>query len=100
VGILEKTSNAAVIDTFLMSCRVMNRGVEQALMAYLLEQARSLDCTSLVGEYLPTERNGMVKEFYPKLGFEVQRETATGVGFFLDLESRAVEWPKLIARVE
>ncbi len=57
------------IDTWLMSCRVLGRGVEQATLAVLAEQARALGALRLVGEYLPTAKNGMVSEHYRKLGF-------------------------------
>jgi FkbH-like protein len=59
-----------VIDTWLMSCRVLGRKVEQEFLNCLVEKARSLDCSEIVGEYLPTEKNELVREHYSKLGFE------------------------------
>jgi FkbH-like protein len=61
---------ACHIDTWLMSCRVLGRGVEEATLALVAEQARALGATSLVGEYLPSAKNGMVSGHYEKLGFE------------------------------
>ena len=57
------------IETWLMSCRVLGRGVEQATLALLAEQARALGATELVGEYVPTAKNAMVAEHYARLGF-------------------------------
>ncbi len=57
------------IDTWLMSCRVLGRGVEDATLNLLAERAREMDCTSLVGEYRPTAKNAMVREHYGQLGF-------------------------------
>ncbi len=57
------------IDTWLMSCRVLGRGVEEATLALLVEQARALGARRLVGEYLPTAKNAMVSGHYRKLGF-------------------------------
>jgi FkbH-like protein len=61
---------ACHLDTWLMSCRVLGRGVEEATLALVAEQARALGATSLIGEYLPTAKNGMVSGHYEKLGFE------------------------------
>lgn len=58
-----------VVDSWLMSCRVLGRGVEQACLNVLVEQAGRLGYDALVGEYLPTAKNAMVKEHYPNLGF-------------------------------
>ena len=60
---------ACRIDTWLMSCRVLGRGVEEATLALVAQQARALGAETLVGEYVPTPRNGMVSEHYARLGF-------------------------------
>ena len=58
------------LDTWLMSCRVLGRRVEQATLQILASQARSRGVRSLRGEYIPSPKNGMVRDHYPKLGFE------------------------------
>jgi FkbH-like protein len=58
------------LDTWLMSCRVLGRQVEEATMNLVADQAIRLGAKSLLGEYLPTQKNGMVKDHYRKLGFE------------------------------
>lgn len=57
------------IDTWLMSCRVLGRKVEEAMLAELVRVARERGVSTLVGRYLPTAKNGIVKEHYAKLGF-------------------------------
>jgi FkbH-like protein len=57
------------IDTWLMSCRVLNRGVEQAVLNVLVDQARQRGVTRLVGRYLPTPKNALVQDHYRALGF-------------------------------
>lgn len=57
------------IDTWLMSCRVLNRGLEKAVLNVLVAAAKSRGISRIIGEYLPTEKNGMVREHYPRLGF-------------------------------
>ncbi len=58
-----------VIDTWLMSCRVLGRGVERTTLNLVAAQALALGATRLVGEYVPTKKNGMVRDHYAKLGF-------------------------------
>ena len=57
------------IDTWLMSCRVLGRQVEQEVLNLLAEEAGRRKFRSLVGEYIPTAKNGMVKDHYRRLGF-------------------------------
>ncbi len=67
-----------VIDTWLMSCRVLGRRVEQTVLHEILREARLRGIGRIVGLYRPTERNGMVREHYAKLGFEPLGEDADG----------------------
>jgi FkbH-like protein len=70
---------ALFIDTWLMSCRVLGRQVEEATLNLVAEEARRLGARALIGEYRPTAKNGMVKEHYQRLGFTVIEERADGV---------------------
>ena len=65
-----RDDEAIVIDTWLMSCRVLGRGAEAATLNLVAAEAQRLGATSLVGQYRPTEKNGMVQNHYPSLGFE------------------------------
>ncbi|HEY3900169.1 MAG TPA: HAD-IIIC family phosphatase [Chthoniobacter sp.] len=59
-----------LIDTFLLSCRVIGRGAETTLLAQLSASVRARGASGqLVGEYIPSARNGLVGDFYPKHGF-------------------------------
>ncbi len=62
----------AVIDTWLMSCRVLGRGVEAATLDVLAREAASLGATSLVGLHVPSEKNAMVRDHYGRLGFSAE----------------------------
>jgi FkbH-like protein len=59
-----------LIDTWLMSCRVLGRGMEQATLDLLIQAVSKKGAKRLVGQYLPTEKNTMVKNHYLDLGFE------------------------------
>jgi FkbH-like protein len=58
------------IETWLMSCRVLKRGMEDAMLDALVEQARLLGVRRLRGHYVATRKNAMVAEHYSRLGFE------------------------------
>jgi FkbH-like protein len=58
------------IDTWLMSCRVLGRGVEQAMLKLLIQEVSGRDGKRLLGRYIPTAKNGMVKDHFAGLGFE------------------------------
>jgi FkbH-like protein len=68
----------AVIETWLMSCRVLGRGVEEACLNLLAEAAAAKGVKRLIGQYRPTEKNGMVREMYGNLGFARVSEDAEG----------------------
>jgi FkbH-like protein len=57
------------IDTWLMSCRVLGRQVEEATLRLVALEAKRLRASRLIGEYRATAKNGMVREHYAKLGF-------------------------------
>jgi FkbH-like protein len=78
------------IDSFLMSCRVIMRTIEDALLAQIAEDARSAGIASLIGIYRPTPKNDLVKAFYRERGFAVQRVNEQGEATYtLDLASTA-----------
>jgi predicted enzyme involved in methoxymalonyl-ACP biosynthesis len=61
-----------------MSCRVLGRKVEEAVLQELVEQARARGISRLVGRYLPTEKNKLVEAHYEKLGFTLLERAADG----------------------
>ena len=52
----------------LISCRVLGRRVEEAILQYLVEQARRKGITSMVGRYIPSAKNGLVRDHFSRLG--------------------------------
>jgi predicted enzyme involved in methoxymalonyl-ACP biosynthesis len=59
-----------VIDTLLLSCRVIGRGAEALLVNALATLARDRAAAELVGEYIPSKRNRPFADFYGRLGFD------------------------------
>jgi len=58
------------IDTWIMSCRVLKRGVEDYLMNYVFDYATKNNFHCISGSYIPTSKNGLVKDFYKHFGFK------------------------------
>jgi FkbH-like protein len=75
---VERGSTDLAIDTWLMSCRVLGRQVEEATLNLVAAEAARLGATSLIGTYIPTAKNGMVREHYAKLGFEPLKSDSNG----------------------
>jgi FkbH-like protein len=69
VVILQHRGDALEIDTFLMSCRVLKRGVEQFAMNQIFEYARANNFKRVIGRYIPTAKNMMVERFYADFEF-------------------------------
>ena len=69
VIIFRKEPQQWICDTWLMSCRVLGRRVEEAVLAVVAVAAKQAGAKTLVGEYLPSKKNMMVAEHFGKLGF-------------------------------
>jgi FkbH-like protein len=77
---------AVLLDTWLMSCRVLGRQVEPTTLNLAAALARGLGARRLIGEYVPTAKNGMVKDHYAKLGFSpIDGDTGEAARYGLDL---------------
>ncbi len=57
------------LDSWLMSCRVIGRTVEQFTMAVIIEKAKELGHARILGEFIPTKKNALVNKLYDDLGF-------------------------------
>jgi FkbH-like protein len=68
IGLLQ--GDDLFIDTFLMSCRVLNRTAEHFLMNAVIELAIQKKFKRIIGEYIPTAKNDMVKDLFLIFGFE------------------------------
>lgn len=73
------------IDTWLMSCRVLGRRVEQMVLNTIAEAARAAGAATLIGRFIPSGRNELVREHYSTLGFEPAGEEENATLWRLDL---------------
>jgi FkbH-like protein len=67
--ICRQTGQCWEVDSWLMSCRVLGRRVEETILQYLVGQARTKGITEIIGHYIPTAKNGLVREHFAGLGF-------------------------------
>lgn len=74
VVILKKQNNKTLfIDTWFMSCRILKRGMEKFVLNHLVDFSRKNKFDFIVGEYIETTKNKLVKNHYLDLGFEKKR---------------------------
>jgi FkbH-like protein len=76
--ICHKNGKQWEVDTWIMSCRVLGRRVEEAILQHLVRAARAAGASELIGRYIPTARNGLVRDHFEKLGFARLGEEANG----------------------
>ena len=86
VVIFDRAEEEWRCDTWLMSCRVLGRRVEELVLAHIAEAARSAGARRLVGVYLPTKKNSLVADHFAKLGFsKISDLPEEGTEWALDL---------------
>jgi len=61
------------IDTLLLSCRILGKGIEQAFVKTIFNYFYKLGVKNIIGTYIRTEKNAQVDDFYDSLGFKVER---------------------------
>ncbi|MFQ5603405.1 MAG: HAD-IIIC family phosphatase [bacterium] len=74
LAILQREITEVIIDTFLLSCRVIGRKVETAFLTFLLHKAKQDEAEAVIGLYRRTKKNGQVANFYQQHGFELLEE--------------------------
>lgn len=86
------------IDTFLMSCRVIGRTFETAMLAHLAAEARAAGATALRGEFIRSAKNDVARDLYRSNGFALVEERPDGASWTLDLAQAGPQIPAWFAR--
>ena len=97
VAITKTSGDDCEVDTFLLSCRVIGRGVETALLATVVAKARQRGLSRVVGWFLPSHKNAPAKDFYRTHGFACTLEEGTKSRWEYDLGSGTIVCPAWIA---
>jgi FkbH-like protein len=102
VGVVVTRDKDAIceIDTFLLSCRVIGRTVETAVLSWVAEHARVRGIRQLQGWFFPTKKNAPAKEFYSTHGFCVVTEQSSGTLWALDLKEARVVYPQWVTMTQ
>lgn len=83
------------IDTFLLSCRILGKGIEKAFIKKIISLLKENGVKTVKAAYLPTAKNAQVAEFYDRCGFSLVAENADGgKDYALDLNSADLEIEK------
>jgi FkbH-like protein len=92
-----RPESAWEIDTWLMSCRVLGRRVENMVLLEVVQHARRRGIRKLKGRYIPTGRNNLVEHHYAKLGFTQTRQEDDGTTLWeLDVNGASVETAPMV----
>ena len=67
--IVEKSDEEWTIDSFLLSCRIIGRGIEDVMISRLIERARKENVKRIKGKFIPTQKNKPAEDFYKEFGF-------------------------------
>ena len=96
IAIVQLQETRAVIDTLLLSCRVIGRTVETAFLAYLADWARARGVEDLEGEFIATPKNAPAADCYRRHGFRRVSGSDDHSQWRTKLVEGAVEWPPYI----
>ena len=100
VGVMILRQNDArswIIDTFLMSCRVIGRTVERAFLGYVCQVMKERGARELIVEYIPTRKNNLAANLYRDLGFEPIDSHPGSTRWRFPLNERRLPIPEWIA---
>jgi FkbH-like protein len=96
VVLVHDADEASDIDTFLLSCRVIGRTVETAILAFLVERARGRHLTRLQGWFLPTRKNAPARDCYADHHMRPRVEPDGATLWTLDLATQDIVCPPWI----
>lgn len=100
VAIIKRGKGEWLIDTLLLSCRVLGKEIEKSLLAFIVEEAKKDGVQKLVGEFITTEKNAPAKRFYSDNGFELMKEEGKKSVWNLDISKKEFNYPEFIKVIQ
>jgi FkbH-like protein len=91
--LIEKQS--AYIDTFLLSCRVLGKGIEYVFVKYVLNKLKKIGIQQVYAFYIKTSKNGQVDKFYDNIGFTIKKDTSDSTDYELIIENKEFSLPDI-----
>jgi FkbH-like protein len=100
VAILHAQQTTVKLDTFLLSCRVIGRGIETALLSFLVDWAKTREVSAIDAEFVPTAKNAPAADFLSRHGFR-QLDVRDGTSLWrLGITDVPFEWPSFIRLID
>jgi FkbH-like protein len=100
VAISKIQGDSCEIDTFLMSCRVIGRTLEKAMLSQIAQDARAVGARSVEGWYIPTAKNTPARDFYSCNGFTAVEQKEDGrILWRCDLDKQNLAWPEWVVKL-
>lgn len=92
---LPKENGVWHLDTFLMSCRILGRGIEKQFLNYVIREIAGRGASQISASFIPTQKNTPAKRFLPDAGFLLEGTRAGGAeDFYLDLAEFSLLMPQ------
>jgi FkbH-like protein len=85
-----RTGTVLEIDTWLMSCRVIGRTVENSMLSVLTEKAKEMGCTTIKGVYVPTEKNLPVENLFRDFDFTEEQTASEETVWTYDIKNKGL----------
>lgn len=79
--------NNVIIDSLLMSCRIIGRNIEFAFLNYIINDLQHYGYTSITALYKPTKKNAQVEDFYEKMGFNLEQKIDNNKEYSLNIDN-------------
>ena len=96
VAITRDEAETCEIETFLLSCRVIGRTMETALLSHLAQSAAARGRQRLAGRFFASKKNAPARDFYARHGFQLTEENGDGSVWTLDLHHHTIAIPEWI----
>jgi FkbH-like protein len=85
INFVEKNMQIAVIDTFLMSCRIIGRNIEYAFMDYLIKYLKNIDVQTITAKFVKSQKNEQVRNFFDRCSFRLINSDSEIREYILDI---------------
>lgn len=96
VKIIKKSKDAWLVDNLLLSCRVLGKNIEFAIMAGIIEDAKKEKVKTIIGHFIPTKKNAPAKDFYKNCLFTCIDKKPNLEVWSFDVENKNYPYPKFV----
>jgi len=97
----ENNSKNVILDSFLMSCRIIGRNIEFVFIDYIIKELANKGYQTLGADYIQSSKNALVENFYDKVGFNIIENTNGTKKYELKIESfeiKNIDYIKLVCK--